>query len=1051
MDAYQRLRTMQGFGVRVRQGLDCHGLPVEVAVERELGLSGMAGIEAYGAERFAARCRESAIRHGEAFSALSTRLGCWSDAAAARPTMDAGYIDSVWRSLRQIFDAGLLERSHQVTPYCPRCQTPLSVHDVCPADARRRADGAADTGLLVRLRLAALPDGANPMLRDADLLVWIARPWTLVGNAAVAVHRHQTYALARLAGHDDRVIVAEARLVPELGEDWHVAARVSGAELAGASYYPAPGLAGAVGTAGPRPVISGYFVSMSEGTGIVPVAPAYGADDLTAARTHRLPIIDPIGKDGRLAASLPVVGGMFFSDAEPVLIRALSDNGALLATRMLPEGSPQCWRCGVQVMTRAMSVWCIRTTAIAGRLRAALERIRCAPSDAVTPGGPLAGWVRGEADWTVSRTRYWGTPLPLWECSSGHVTCVGSLAELSGLAGRDLTGIDPHRPLIDGVVFACSRCGAPARRVPDVLDARYDAGWMPLVSAVQPAGTQTGRHNSPHTDLIVANADPPRGWFGALLTIGTLVSERPVAGTVLSTGPVLDDRGRVMSRSRGNLVEPSRLIERHGADSVRWFLTASAPPGAARALSEVALERIGRTVLATYWDVAECLLGCAGDGPDATPPAFRPLWDRWILSELQQLITGVTSDLDELRPDAAGVRIEGFIDSLANWYVPTMRRRLGSGEQAAESAAAVATLRECLDVVTRLMAPIIPFLTDEVWVRMRAWDAERRKMDWPDSVHMASWPAAEPGLVDDQLSRQVALVRRLAGLGRSARAGAQIAGSRPLPRALVAATEIEGMPGELRVRLATELKVRALELSQPGTQLALAGWAVAASHGELVALDVANDCQTGALADGQIGGLLVGLTCLARHATAVPGLALGHHLEVVGGQEPDQQAVAPVIPGDAGNNGDLYGVSGIRWTTGRLLSRGTACGLGWFGIGGLAVSRIPVSRGLLWSGGPVNLLVSGSRWRRRTGRIGPAGLCGSSRLLLRLGLPSGGSRRGSGAGAGRRRGRCLRRRLRGLVAGPRCVALGRPWRLPGHGSGLPRRTRRARPRDRHPG
>jgi isoleucyl-tRNA synthetase len=814
-DAFGRMKTMQGFGVHRGADLDCHGLAVEVAVERKLGLSGRPDIEAYGLQRFNARCRESAIRHAGAFADLSGRLGCWQ--GAGYRTMDRGYIESVWSSLRQVFDAGLLQRSHQVTPYCPRCQTPLSARDLGHPDAHVTARG---TGVIVRLRLADLPHGANPGLRGADLLVWAIRPWRLVCNAAIAVHPHQAYVLARQAGRDDRVIVAEACLADVLGDDWHVAARISGAELAGASYYPVPDFPSAAGLPGPRPVIGGYFVTTRRGTGLQDLAPAFGADDLAAAVTHGLPVLDPILEDGRFAADLPLVGGTFFADADEIVTAALTGAGALVAKRQHDDPSPQCWQCGAPLLVRALSAWYI-------------------------------------ADWVVSRTRYWGVPLPLWECPAGHVTCAGSLAELSGLAGRDLADIDPHRPQLDDVIIRCPQCGAPARRAAEVLDARYDAGWMPFARQRLAAGTARGSDNGPQARLV-ANGDHASGWLDAVTTLGAAAAWRPPSRSALCLGAVLDAAGRSMSRRLGNLVEPLPLIESHGADAIRWFCTVSAPLSAPKALSEAALEQIAGTVLRTYWNTAAFFIEFAQaagqatsadnqDGLRAPPPLARPLADRWILSELQALITGVTAGLDEFRTEAAGARIAGFLEALWTWYVPTSRARFSDGAVTVAGAAAIATLRDCLDVLTRIMAPIAPFLTDYVWVRLRECDVRPGE---PDSVHLTTWPTARPHLVDDRLARQVALARRFVELGRSARAAAGIDDHQALARALLAADEIAGLPAELREQVAVKLNVRSAQLvsvdraraivsAQAGSESERPqpGWAVAAERGEVVALE----------------------------------------------------------------------------------------------------------------------------------------------------------------------------------------------------------------------
>ncbi len=354
-DSYLRLKAMQGFDVSDRTGVDSHGLAIEVAVERELGLSGPRDIDRYGMDRFAARCRESAARHAAAFATLRTRLGCRT-ATPPLETMDPGYIESVWRSVRRVFDAGLLERGYRITTVLPALPDPAVRHDLAHPGARPAADGAA---VIIRLKLATLPEGTNPRLRGADLLAWTSRPWMLAANAAIAVHPHQTYALARRAGHEDRVIVAEHRLVPMLGEDWHVAARITGADLAGATYFP-PLDSGDGDGAGPRPVLAGYFVPLQVGTGLMPLAPAFGTDDLAAARTHSLPVHDPLGQDGRFAAGTPLVGGEFFADASRILIAALSDARALLGPVQPADGDPQCWRCGTPVFPRAMSAWHLR-------------------------------------------------------------------------------------------------------------------------------------------------------------------------------------------------------------------------------------------------------------------------------------------------------------------------------------------------------------------------------------------------------------------------------------------------------------------------------------------------------------------------------------------------------------------------------------------------------------------------------------------------------------------------------------------------------------------
>jgi isoleucyl-tRNA synthetase len=714
----------------------------------------------------------------------------------------------VWWSLKEIFTKGLLVRDFRISPYCPRCETPLSDHEMGQPDVYRQV---TDPAVTVRFPLVSLPDGASPLLNGADLLVWTTTPWTLVSNTAVAVHPDESYAIARKPGDGDTVVVAEKLVSRVLGEGWRVTATVPGAELVGATDQPPLTLVEIVGA---HRVVPGGFVTTEDGTGLVHMAPAFGADDMETGRTHGLPVVNPIRPDGRFEEWVPLVGGLFFKDANEPLVRDLAERGLLFRVEDYEHSYPHCWRCHTPLLYYALPSWYIRTTQIKDKLLAENERTNWQPP--TIKDGRYGEWLRNNVDWALSRTRYWGTPLPIWECGEEHLTCVGSLAELSELAERDLSELDPHRPYVDEVTLACPECGGEARRVPEVIDAWYDSGSMPFARLGAPLHNLEDFQRAYPAQFICEAIDQTRGWFYSLMAVGTLLFGRSAYENVVCLGLVVDERGRKMSKHLGNVLEPIPLMEAHGADAVRWFFAASGSPWSTRRIGDATLDEIVRKVLLTYWHTVSFLVLYANAaaaqgrawGPDqaadAPPPQARPLLDRWLLSELHATVSEVTDFLEAFDTAAAGRRLAAFIDDMSNWYVRRSRRRFWEGPGTPDGASAFATLYECLQVLTRLMAPITPFLADHVWTALRGPED-------PESVHLATWPLADPGLIDAGLSAQMALTRRLVELGRSARAAASVPVRQPLPRAVVSAAGFAELAPELNAEVTRELNVRSLE------------------------------------------------------------------------------------------------------------------------------------------------------------------------------------------------------------------------------------------------
>ena len=793
-DVFPRFHTMKGKQVVRKAGWDCHGLPVEIAVEKELGFNGKGDIEKFGIAQFNDKCRESVTRHVDAFTAMTHRMGFWVDFDEAYWTMAPAYVESVWWSLSQIHKKGLLVQDHRVAPYCPRCGTGLSDHELAQG-----YETVTDPSVYVRFPITSGP------LQDlgAALLVWTTTPWTLVSNTAVAVNPTVTYVAAEVT-HEEKteVLVIAEPLLEKLQGEVKILKKVSGKDLERTTYS--------------RPfdyveipdahfVVLADYVTTEDGTGLVHQSPAFGADDLQVCRAYGLPVVNPVAPDGHFLADVELVGGLFFKEADKPLVKELKIRGLLYRHQPYEHSYPHCWRCHTALIYYAQPSWYIRTTSIKDELLRENAATNWYPETIKT--GRYGDWLNNNIDWALSRNRYWGTPLPIWRCENKHEVCIESLADLGARAGQELSALDPHRPFVDDITFPCADCSETMVRVPEVIDCWYDSGAMPFAQWGYPhqEGSKEKFEASYPADFICEAIDQTRGWFYTLMTIGTLVFDKSSYENVLCLGHILDKDGRKMSKHLGNVLEPMALMDQHGADAVRWYMLAAGSPWSARRVGHDAISDVVRKTLLTYWNTISfhSLYAQASNFDLSKSPArnTRPVMDRWIISELSLLINEVERCLSDFDSQGAGKALAQFIDDLSNWYVRRSRRRFWDGD-----AAALATLHECLSTLTQLLAPMVPFISEHVWQELvRPVDTQAAT-----SVHLTDFPVANPSVIDEKLSAQVALTRRIVELGRAARAESGIKIRQPLERALIAASGWAALPEDMREQIADELNVIAL-------------------------------------------------------------------------------------------------------------------------------------------------------------------------------------------------------------------------------------------------
>ncbi|MGI6741771.1 MAG: isoleucine--tRNA ligase [Brevefilum sp.] len=776
-DMFPRYKCMNGYHVLRRGGWDTHGLPVEVEVEKQLGFTTKKDIEDFGIAKFNEMCRKSAFTYIQEWEKLTDRIAFWVDLDTAYITYKNEYIESVWFLLKSIWDKGLLYQGFKVVPYCPRCGTPLSDHEVAQG-----YELVKDPSLFVRMPLVNEP--------NTSLLVWTTTPWTLPGNVAVAVHPDVDYVKVSIeeGGDQEYLILAKPLLEKVMGDrTYKVVKSFKGKQLKNKHYRPLFTFLPVEKDA--HYIVLADFVTTEDGTGLVHLAPAFGADDMQMAMENDLPILMTVNDSGRFINEIGSWGGMWVKDADPLIIEDLKQRGLMFEVGLYEHTYPFCWRCDTPLLYYARPTWYIKTSAVKDRLVANNENINWHPEH--IKHGRFGNWLDNNIDWALGRERYWGTPLPVWECEScHHQVCIGSVAELSRYAGRDLSDLDLHRPYVDSVHLTCPKCEGRMSRVIELIDVWFDSGAMPVAQWHYPFENQEEFKEQFPADYICEAVDQTRGWFYTLHAISTLVFDSHCYNNVICLGLILDKEGQKMSKSKGNVVEPWDVINKHGADALRWYLYTAGPPGQERRFSEELVGDVIRTFTLTLWNTYSFFVTYANlDNWTPTQdvkPEYSDL-DRWLLSSLHALIRDVTRAYENYDVPGATRPIEKFVDQLSNWYLRRSRRRFWKTESDSDKAAAYATLYEALKMLSLLLAPAMPFLAEQIYQNL----VLNEDPDAPKSVHLAKWPEFDEKLIDERLNREMNVVMKLASLGHAARNSQNLKVRQPLAEASIVVGNID--------------------------------------------------------------------------------------------------------------------------------------------------------------------------------------------------------------------------------------------------------------------
>ncbi len=783
-DLFGRYKTMKGFYVERKAGWDTHGLPVEIEVEKKLGISGKQQIEDFGIERFNSLCKASVHEYVDEWRVFSERMAFWQDYDDAYWTYHSDYIQSVWWALSEMWKQGLVYKGFRVAPYCSRCATPLSSHEL----AQGYQDDTPDPSVFVRFRLKNDP--------ETSILAWTTTPWTLPGNVALAVGEDIDY--VKVERNGERLILAEARLSVLEGE-YTVVERLKGKDLLGLDYEPLyPYSVPSEGRA--HYVVDADFVSTEEGTGVVHTSALYGVDDLRLCQEKGIPFRHTVDLRGRFFPEVEKFAGLFVKDADPEITEDLRERGLLYRDGQILHTYPECWRCKTPLIYYALDSWYIRTTERKAELIANNAATNWVPAHIKT--GRMGDWLENNVDWAISRSRYWGTPLPFWVCEQcDEQRCVESAVEI---------GLDPeadlHRPYVDDVVLKCARCGGDMRRVPEVLDCWFDSGAMPFAQRGYPRkGLEEFKETFP-ADFISEAIDQTRGWFYSLLAISTLNFGQNSFRNVICLGHILDAEGLKMSKSRGNIMDPDQAFAEFGVDAVRWlFFTQQV--GESYRVGAKTLQDVVRQFLLTIWNVYSFFVtyanvdGFAPGVEEPVPVGERPALDRWLLARLNGLVTTMGKALDAYDVNGAARPMEAFVEDLSNWYVRRSRRRFWKSSSDLDKLAAYQTLHTCLVTLSRLLAPFTPFVADALHRNLAG-----------SSAHLAAFPEPDPALLDKALEEHMRVARQIVADGLAERDKARIKVRQPL-RALD--VPFEPLPDEIDAIVRDELNIKEIRYKRP--------------------------------------------------------------------------------------------------------------------------------------------------------------------------------------------------------------------------------------------